>query len=144
MGIAITVGYATMLLYLDQFIFFAPYFTIYVPVSSIASFAFDLTLSPLTCIVLAVSVRQIILQRKSSGASKTGLLGVIAGLVAGACPCYYLPSLTAVAGVVGGTVATIGILLNSIQLPIKTGATLILLLAIWRLEKTGVCRVRAD
>ena len=142
LGGAIMFGYGVMLLFFDQFLFFAPYFTLYVPVSAITSLILDLVLTFLTAIVLTVSIRQILLQRQSGGASKTGILGVVAALLAGACPCYYLVPLLAVAGTIGGALGAVGILLNAFQIPIKLGAGLILAFATYKLNKSGVCKVR--
>ena len=142
LAIPILVGYGLMLLFFDQFLFFTPFFTFYVPPSGIVNLVFDLILTALTTTVLTVSVRQILLQRVAGGASKAGALGIIAAIAAGACPCYYLIPLLAVAGTVGGAMGAVGILLNTFQLPIKATATLILVFATYKLDKSGVCEIR--
>ena len=139
---AIALGYGAMLLFFDQFLFFAPYFTAYVPASGITNLILDLVLTFLTAIVLTVSVRQIFLQRQGGRASKTGVLGIAAAILAGACPCYYLVPLLAVAGTVGSTLGALGILVNIFQIPIKLGAVFILAFATYKLNKSGVCKVR--
>jgi uncharacterized membrane protein YkvI len=139
---AILLGYGVMLLFFDQFLFFAPYFTVYVPVSRIANLILDLILTFLTAIVLTVSVRQIFLQRQGGRASKTGVLGVVAALLAGACPCYYLIPLLAVTGTVGSALGAIGTFLNIFQIPVKLGAILILAFAACKLNKSGICKIR--
>jgi hypothetical protein len=143
LGVVIMVGYGLMLLFFDQFLFFAPYFTLYVPASAYDSLILDLALTFLTAIVLTVSIRQILLQRQGGSASKTGILGIAAALIAGACPCYYLIPLLAVAGAIGGTLGALGILLNAFQIPIKLGALLILVLATYKLNKSGVCKIKS-
>jgi len=142
LGVAIMVCYGIILLFFDQFLFFAPYFTLYVPSSAYASLVLDLALTFLTAIVLTVSMGQIILQRQGGSASKTGILGIAAALIAGACPCYYLVPLLAVAGAIGGTLGAMGILLNALQIPIKLGAMLILVVATYKLNKSGVCKIK--
>ncbi|MGA3295906.1 MAG: hypothetical protein ABSD41_00480 [Candidatus Bathyarchaeia archaeon] len=142
LSVAIMTGYGVMLLFFDQFLFFVPYFTLYVPLSAYASLVLDLALTFLTAIVLTVSVRQILLQRQGGNASKTGILGIVAALVAGACPCYYLVPLLAVAGAIGSTFGALGILLNAFQIPIKLGATFILMVASYKLNKSGVCKIK--
>jgi hypothetical protein len=142
LGIAIMIGYGIMLLFFDQFLFFAPYFTLYVPSSAYSSLVLDLTLTFLTAIVLTVSTRQILLQRQGGSASKTGILGIVAALIAGACPCYYLVPLLAVAGAIGSTLGALGILLNTFQIPIRLGAMLILVVATYKLNKSGVCKIK--
>lgn len=140
LSVAIMVGYGTMLLFFDSFIFFSPYFTFYVAASAYANLLLDLLLTFLTAIVLTVSIRQVSL-RKQGSASKTGMLGIFAALLAGACPCYYLVPLLAVAGTIGGALGAVGILLNAFQIPIKLGAMLILVVATYKLNKTGVCKI---
>ena len=137
----ILVGYGVTLIFFDQFLFFSPYFVFYVPPSGIGNLALDLVLTVLTTLVLTVSIRQIILQRAGGGASKTGVLGIVAALLAGACPCYYLIPLLAVAGTIGGALGAVGILLNAFQIPIKLAAVAILLFATYKINKTGVCKI---
>ena len=142
LAVPILIVYGVMLLFFDQFIFFAPYFTFYVPPSGIMNLILDLVLTILTAVVLTVSVRQILLQRGGGKATRTGALGIVAALVAGACPCYYLIPLLTVAGTVGGALGAVGILLNAFQIPIKLVAILILLLSAYKLNKSGVCKIR--
>ncbi len=142
LSVMIMVGYGTMLLFFDSFLFFAPYFTFYVSTSAYASLLLDLLLTILTAIVLSVSIRQISLQSQGGSGSKTGMLGIFAALLAGACPCYYLVPLLALAGTVGGALGAVGILLNVFQIPIKLGAMLILVVATYKLNKSGVCKIR--
>jgi len=141
LGVVIMVGYGIMLLFFDQFLFFSPYFAFYVPASVYPDLLVDLLLTFLTAIVLTVSIRQISLRRQGGNASKTGILGIIAALLAGACPCYYFIPLLAVAGTVGGALGAVGILLNAFQIPIKLGAMLILVVATYKLNKSGVCKI---
>ncbi len=137
----IILGYGILLLFFDQFLFFSPYFVFYVPQSGIGNFVLDIVLTIFTALVLTVSARQILLQRGSGGPSKTGALGIIAALLAGACPCYYLIPLLAIAGTVGGALGGVGILLNAFQVPIKLAAALILVIAAYKLDKSGVCKI---
>jgi hypothetical protein len=137
----VLLAYCITLLFFDSFLFFAPYFTLYVPASEISNLILDLLLSALTTVVLTVSVRQILLQRGSGETSKAGALGIIAALVAGACPCYYLIPLLAFAGTIGGVLGAVGILFNAFQTPIKLIAVLILAFSTYKLQKSGVCKV---
>jgi hypothetical protein len=137
----IMIGYGTLLLFFDSFLFFAPYFTFYVPTSAYANLLLDLLLTFLTAIVLAVSLRQLSLRKQGGSSSKTGVLGIFAALLAGACPCYYLIPLLAVAGTIGGALGAVGIILNAFQIPIKLGALLILVVATYKLNKSGVCKI---
>ena len=142
LAVPILIAYGTMLLFFDQFLFFTPYFTFYVSPSGIMNLVLDLLLTVLTTIVLTVSVRQILLQRSGSGrATKTGALGIVAAILAGACPCYLIP-LLAVAGTVGGALGAAGILLNTYQAPIKLGATLLLVFTVYKLNTAGICKIR--
>lgn len=141
LGMLIMIAYGGMLLLFDQFLFFSPYLTLYVPASEYDNILLDLTLTILTSIVLTVSIRQISLQRQGGNASKTGIFGIVAAVLAGACPCYYLPALLAVAGTIGGAVGAVGILLNAFQIPIKLGALAILAVATYNLNKSGICKI---
>ena len=142
LSVVIVACYGTMLLFFDSFLFFSPYFTFYVSTSAYASLILDLLLTFFTAIVLTVSIRQISLQRQGGSASKVGTLGIFAAILAGACPCYYLVPLLAVAGTIGGALGAVGILLNAFQIPIKLGAMLILVVATYKLNKSGVCKIR--
>jgi hypothetical protein len=140
LSVVIVLGYGTMLLFFDSFLFFSPYVTFYV--SAYASLILDLLLTFLTAIVLTVSIRQISLQRQGASASKVGTLGIFAALIAGACPCYYLVPVLAVAGTIGGALGAVGILLNAFQIPIKLGAMMILVVATYGLNKSRVCKIK--
>jgi hypothetical protein len=48
----------------------------------------------------------------------------------------------AVAGTIGGALGAVGILLNAFQIPIKLGALLILAVATYKLNKSGLCKIR--
>jgi len=140
----ILVAYGITLLFFDQFLFFAPYFTLYVPPTEALNLILDLLLTVLTTIVLAVSVRLIILQRGTAATTRTGALGIVAAILAGACPCYYLIPLLAVTGTFGGALGALGIILNVFQIPVKFASTLILIFAAYKLNASGVCKVRPD
>ena len=138
----VAVLYGTLLFFLDQFVFFTPYLTFYIPSDEVPNFVLDLFLTFLTAVVLTVSVRQIQLQRHG-GNTKVGFAGIAASLLAGACPCYYLIPLLAIAGTVGSTLGAVGIFLNTLQVPIKAGSVLILLVATYKLDKSGICKINA-
>jgi hypothetical protein len=132
-----------LLIFLDQFIFLAPYVVFYVPVTRLPILALDVLLSLLTGIVLVVSLQQV-RSARSMGTTYTGVLGIIAALIAGACPCYYLVPVLAIAAGVGGVLEAIGILLNTYQLEVKTASVLLLLILSCGLEKSArmTCRVK--
>lgn len=114
-------------MYFDGFYFTSPYFVVFIDPTRVPSLLIDLGISALSGIVLTLSVFEI---RTLSGSNnlyrKTGLLGIVAAFVAGACPCYYLVPLLAVAGGAGGVLASLGILLSSNQVPIKLGSIALL------------------
>jgi hypothetical protein len=130
-------------MFIDQFLFIAPYFVFYVPLTDLAILALDMLLSILTGIVLVVSLQQV-RSARSKGTAYTGVLAMVAALFAGACPCYYLaPALTIAAGA-GGLLGAIGILLNAYQLEVKTASAALLLIVSWGLEKNArmACRLK--
>jgi hypothetical protein len=132
----IAAAYSLLLLHFDQFIFFAPYFVFYVETAYLGSFLLDIALAILTGTVLAVSIGQIKVGR-GAGRNKsvrTGIIGALVAILAGACPCYYLVPLLAVAGGLGGALGAVGILLNAYQVPVKVASLIMLLVVAYGLE----------
>jgi hypothetical protein len=130
-------------MFIDQFLFIAPYFVFYVPPTHLAILALDMLLSILTGIVLVVSLQQV-RSARSKGTAYTGVLAIVAALIAGACPCYYLVPVLTIAAGVGGALGAIGILLNAYQLEVKTASAVLLLIVSWGLEKNArmTCRLK--
>jgi hypothetical protein len=130
-------------MFLDQFLFIAPYFVFYVPLPGIAILALDTLLSILTGIVLVVSLQQV-RSAGSKGTAYTGFLAIVGALFAGACPCYYLAPLLTIAAGVGGALGAIGILLNGYELEVKAACVVLLLIVSWALEKNAriACRLK--
>ncbi len=134
----ISLAYSIMLLHLDHFLFFAPYFVVFIPSNVEGMFLLDIILAVVTSIVLSVSIQQIIVRRSMPNRSvKTGILGIAAGLLAGACPCNYLVPLLALASGLGGALGTFGAILNEYELPMKLGSLAILMAAAISLERTS-------
>ncbi|MDG6963391.1 MAG: hypothetical protein JRN27_03275 [Nitrososphaerota archaeon] len=77
---------------------------------------------------------------------RAGLLGVAAAVVAGACPCYYLVPLLAVAGGAGGILAAFGILFSEYQIPIKLGSLALLAFTAFTQERSlrAACELPAN
>lgn len=142
--ILVALVYSVVLSYLDQFIFFAPYFVVYVPLTKAQNFIIDIALAILTGFVLVGSVAQIKSRgNRSNKAVRTGILGALAAIFAGACPCYYLVPLLAAAGSVGGALGAAGILLNAYQIPIKLASLTALVFVGYGLERSfrGQCMI---
>ncbi len=126
-----------MLFYFDEFLFFAPYFTFYLPADRVVTFVFDTAVSVLSGVVLSLSVYQTkVIPKDANRQGKLGIAGIVAAFVAGACPCYYLVPLLAVAGGVGGALGTVGILFYAYQLPVKLASVLLLLFVSFSLERS--------
>ena len=143
--ILVVVSYGLLLMLVDQFLFVAPYLVFYVPTTGLTILTLDLLLAILTGIVLVVSLQQV-RSARSTGTAYTGVVGIVAALIAGACPCYYLVPLLAIAAGVGGALEAIGILLNAYQLEVKTASVALLLIVCWGLEKNArmSCRIKQD
>lgn len=141
--ILVVVSYGLLLMFIDQFLFIAPYFVFYVPLTGLAILALDMLLSILTGIVLVVSLQQV-RSARSKGTAYTGVLAIVAALIAGACPCYYLVPVLTIAAGVGSALGAIGILLNAYQLEVKTASAVLLLIVSWGLEKNArmTCRLK--
>jgi hypothetical protein len=94
---------------------------------------------------MALSIYQVRnVPRLATNQGKAGLGGIIIAIVAGACPCYYLVPLLAVAGGAGGALAAIGILFEVYQLPIKLVSLALLGTVAFSLERSlrAMCRIR--
>jgi uncharacterized membrane protein HdeD (DUF308 family) len=127
----------------DQFLFIAPYPVFYVPGTAFAILALDMLLAALTGIVLVVSLRQVSSGR-SKGTASTGILGIVAAIIAGACPCYYLAPLLTIAAGVGGALGAVGILMHAYEFEVKTASIVLLLIVFWALERNArmTCRLK--
>jgi len=136
-ALGISVVFGILFLYLNQFLFFAPYFIFFVPPEGAGLFALDVLLSALSGVVIALSVFQIrYTPRLSMGRAKAGLGGIVIAFVAGACPCYYLVPLLAVAGGAGGTLLTVGIIFEAYQIPLKLLSVALLGTVMYTLERS--------
>ncbi|MBI3022684.1 MAG: hypothetical protein HYY68_03025 [Thaumarchaeota archaeon] len=137
LAILIASGLAVVLLYFDQFLFVAPYFTFYLPPDRVATFLLDAAVSVLSGVVLALSVYQVkAVRNDAKRQGKIGIAGIVAAFLAGACPCYYLVPLLAVAGGVGGALGTVGILFYAYQLPVKLASVVLLIFVSFSLERS--------
>jgi hypothetical protein len=130
-------------MFIDQFIFVAPYFVFYAPLTSLAILVLDILLSALTGIVLVASLQQVRSVR-SRRTTYVGILGIGVALITGACPCYYLAPLLTIAAGIGGALEAIGIMLNAYQLEVKTASVVLLLIVSWGLERSAreSCRIK--
>jgi hypothetical protein len=141
--ILVVVSYGLLLMFADQFLFIAPYFVFYVPLTNLGILVLDMLLSILTGIVLVVSLQQV-RSARSKRTAYTGALAIVAALMAGACPCYYLVPVLTIAAGVGGALGAIGILFNAFELEVKTASVVLLLIVSWGLEKNArmTCRLK--
>ena len=135
--VALTSLYAILMLFLDEFLFISPYFTVFIPLPRINIFVIDLILAFAIGFVMASSIYQFrLLRSQRNTPRRTGLVGMFTGIVAGACPCYYLFPLLSVAGSIGGFLGVIGIWLFAYQIPIKIAAIGLLAFAAYKSERT--------
>ena len=144
-ALGISAVFGILFLYLNQFLFFAPYFIFFVPAEGAGLFALDVLLSALSGVVIALSIFQIqYTPRLSMGQARAGLGGIVLAFVAGACPCYYLVPLLAVAGGAGGTLVTVGIVFEAYQIPLKLLSVALLGAVMYTLERSlrAACAVR--
>jgi hypothetical protein len=136
-ALSIAVIFGTLFLYFDGFLFFAPYLTLYLPVQEMGMIVLDLAVSALSGITIALSFFQLrnvpLIGNKQS---KVGLVGIIAAFLAGACPCYYLVPLLAVAGGAGGVLVAVGIFFNAYQVPVKLLSLFLLVAVTYSLERS--------
>jgi hypothetical protein len=123
-------------LYFDEFYFVRPYFVVFVSPDRLSILVLDFVISLLSGIVLTISAHEIRSFPNQKGSyQKAGFAGIVAALLAGACPCYYLVPLLAVAGGAGGVLGAFGILFYAYQVPIKLGSLALLLFTSLILER---------
>jgi hypothetical protein len=142
---AIALLFAVLYLFFDQFLFFAPYLVFYLESARIGYLALDLIISALSGILLSLSLFQLfnISKTKSKG-PKLGLAGILVAFFSGACPCYYLVPLLAVAGGAGGTLAFIGITLDAYQVPVKIISLALMAFVLIAMERSLRASCRLD
>jgi hypothetical protein len=142
---AIALLFGVMLAYFSEFLFFFPYVVFYVPPEELVTFGLDFSISILSGVVITASIYGIRNLRKGGSQAKGGVAGIIVALVAGACPCYYLVPLLAVAGGAGGVLGVLGIYMNAYQLPIKLLSLALLGSVAFSLERSlrASCEIRA-
>src|SRR2546426_11881920 len=144
-ALGMATAFGIFFLYFNQFLFFAPYFVFFVPSEGAGLFALDVLLSALSGVVIALSVFQIrYTPRLSMGQARAGLGGIVIAFVAGACPCYYLVPLLAVAGGAGGALVTVGIIFEVYQIPLKLLSVALLVTVMYTLERSlrAACDVK--
>ena len=126
-AVAVATLFGVAFLYFDGILFFAPMLIFYLPPGLFQVFAIDSAISVLSGSAIVLSYYQLRnLPSTTNKSAKVGFAGVIAALIAGACPCYYLVPLLAAAGGVGGALGAFVILLNMDQLPIKLASLALL------------------
>ncbi|MDV3278681.1 MAG: hypothetical protein LYZ69_09515 [Nitrososphaerales archaeon] len=119
-----------LFLYSDEFLFFVPYLTLFLSLDRVPYAVLDLVISAFSGIVILASLFQLAhFPAAGSKYTKTGLAGMTAALIAGACPCYYLVPLLVFAGGAGGFLAVLGVMFYTYQIPIKL-ASLTLLVSV--------------
>lgn len=146
-AIVITLTFMGLFLIFDEFLFLRPFLVLYVPSDRLGSLGLDIALSALSGSVISLSVFELKnLPRKGNPSTKTGMLGIVTALVAGACPCYYLVPLLAIAGGAGGVLGAIGIAFYTYQIPVKIASLALLVFVSLSLERGLVasCKVPMD
>lgn len=136
-ALAIGVVFGASFLYFNQFLFLSPYLVFYVPPGGEGLLTLDLAISALAGITIAASFFAVRTVSRAGGRQgRVGLLGIVTAFVAGACPCYYLVPLLAVAGGAGGALAAVGLYLEAYQVPIKLLSLALLLGVSYSLERS--------
>lgn len=134
--IAVGLTFLGLFLTLDEFLFLTPYLVFSIPSERLGTLGLDLSISVLSGSVISISIFELRNSPlKRSPSTKTGMLGIFTSLVAGACPCYYLVPLLAVAGGAGGVLGAIGIAFYTYQIPVKIGSLALLTFVSLSLER---------
>jgi len=136
-SIVIASVFSLIFLFLDQFYFTSPYFVVFVDPTRWQLLLLDIFVPALSGIVVTLSIYEIRAFPNLKGSyRKTGMTGVVAAFVAGACPCFYLGPLLAALGGVGGILGALGIFLFSYEIPIKLGSLVLLGFTGYTLERS--------
>jgi hypothetical protein len=143
-AVVIALAFTGLFLTLDEFLYLQPYLVLFISSEKLGVLGLDLAISALSGSVISLSIFELRnLPPKSGPSTKPGMLGIFTALVAGACPCYYLVPLLAVAGGVGGVLGAIGIAFYTYQIPVKIASLALLALVSLSLERslTASCKV---
>lgn len=140
----IAIAFAVLFLYFDEFLFFSPDLIFFLLPERIGYLALDLVISALSGMVLSLSLFQIFNASKiKAKGQKLGIAGIAIAFLSGACPCYYLVPLLAVAGGAGGALTFIGITLGAYQVPVKLASLALIAFVTFSLERSlrASCRI---
>lgn len=136
-AVSIATAFSLVFLYFDEFYFVSPYPVFFVDPGRLPVFLLDVAISALSGVVLILSAYEIrTFPRLRGSYRRTGLMGVAAAFIAGACPCYYLVPLLAIAGGAGGILASLGVLFYDYQIPIKLGSLALLIFTAFTQERS--------
>jgi hypothetical protein len=143
-AVILAFAFGIMFFYFDEFLFFSPYLTLYLPVEMAGKIVLNTVLSIISGLVVSLSLYQLRNMPNREGAQgKMSASGIIAAMIAGACPCYYLVPLLAVAGGVGGILGAIGTVFYAYQTPIKLFSLALVSFVAFTIERSlrAYCRI---
>ena len=104
------------MIYVTEYLFFEPYFLFYVPEYEILDFLSIFVICCLTGLVLSMSIFRIRFLQASTKKLRTGVLGSIIGVGAGACCGGIGIALISIFGAVGGIATSV---LTNFEIPLR-------------------------
>jgi len=131
------------LIYLTEYLFFEPYFLFYVAEYEILNFLSIVVICVLTGLVLSMSIFRIRFLQASTKKLRSGLVGSIIGVGAGACCGGIGIALISIFGAVGGVATSI---LTNFEIPLRVASIAILVFTYFMIVKdlNRECKVKFD
>ena len=139
----IFLGLFLPLIYVSEFLFFEPYLLFYVAEYDVLNFISVLIICILTGLVLSMSIFRIRFLQASTKKLRTGLLGSIIGVGAGACCGGIGVALISIFGAVGGVATSV---LTNFEIPLRVASIAILVFTYFMIVRdlNKECKVEFD
>lgn len=143
-AVAVSIGFFILFNILDEYLFFSPIVTFYVPPDGIANFSISITIIVLLGIVASMNVYMFKHLHIGLNESLSWLSGSFIATATGACGCTSLG--LAIISTFGGTGILASSFLTNYQIPLKLASLAILFVAYYAVNKSMIktCVVKKD
>ena len=143
-AVAVSIGFFTLFNALDEYLFFSPILTFYVPPDGIANFSISIAIIVLLGIVVSMNVYMFKHLHVGLKESSSWLSGSFIATATGACGCTLLGF--AIISTFGGAGILASSFLTNYQVPLKLASLAILFVAYYSVRKSMIktCVVKKD